>query len=173
MTHLSTLIATRPRFAKSANVERDAESSTPLDGYILTPKAGEVIERILAAIAQRSGGAWSIVGPYGSGKSSIALLLDAVLHDESTPTGLVGHALLEEQQPSLLLLRKQFGGVARGFVTAANERLADTVLRAVKAAAISHFGRIPTARQLPGAEILFDSENDRLTDLTSQAQLPW
>jgi ABC-type molybdenum transport system ATPase subunit/photorepair protein PhrA len=166
MSALSELVAARPRFAKSANVERDAESAAPLDGYILTPRAGEVLERVLTAIGRETGGAWSIVGPYGSGKSSLALLLDAVLHEESTPTGIVGLELLKEQQPSLATLRRMFGSVARGFVTAGNESLAHTVLRAVRSAAISHYGKVPTARQLPGAQILAEQDSG-LTGMAS------
>ena len=52
----------------------------PLDGYIVTARALDVVERIATVAATgKAGGAWSLTGPYGSGKSSLALLLDAIL----------------------------------------------------------------------------------------------
>ena len=66
------------RFARSANLERDLARPEPLDGYLLTARGLDFIERIAMTAAEGSaGGAWSMTGPYGSGKSSLALLLDA------------------------------------------------------------------------------------------------
>ena len=78
MTRLAESVAVAPRFARSANLERDAARLEPLEGYVVTARALDVVERIAGAAATgRAGGAWSLTGPYGSGKSSLGLLLDA------------------------------------------------------------------------------------------------
>ncbi len=78
MVVLADRIDVAGRFARSANVERDAALTEPLEGYVVTARALDVVQRVSAAAETGSaGGAWSITGPYGSGKSSLALLLDA------------------------------------------------------------------------------------------------
>ena len=69
MPRLADNIKVLPRFARSANLERDSAESGPLEGYIITARATEAVERILGVAAtRRSGGAWSLTGPYGSGQ---------------------------------------------------------------------------------------------------------
>ena len=78
MAELADHITVLGRFARSANLERDADRPEPFDGYIITARALDAVERITSTAATAvSGGAWSLTGPYGSGKSSFALLLDA------------------------------------------------------------------------------------------------
>ena len=85
MTILADHISVHGRFARSASLERDVDRPEPLDGYIVTARALDALERIAAtAVAGLSGGAWSLTGPYGSGKSSLALLLDAALGPAAT-----------------------------------------------------------------------------------------
>jgi len=74
---LAEFVSVNARFARSANLERDADRAEPLDGYVVTPRALDVMRRVAHAAAEGSaGGAWAVPGPYGSGKSSLALLLD-------------------------------------------------------------------------------------------------
>ena len=78
MTILADHISVLGRFTRSANLERDIDRPEPLDGYVVTARALDVVERVAAVAASGpAGGAWSLTGPYGSGKSSLALLLDA------------------------------------------------------------------------------------------------
>ncbi len=74
---LADVLSVRRQFARSANLERDAENAEPLDGYVVTARALDVVERIASSALGPAGGAWSVTGPYGSGKSSLGLLLDA------------------------------------------------------------------------------------------------
>ncbi|MCY4258017.1 MAG: hypothetical protein OXE04_07015 [bacterium] len=100
MVVLADHVKVEGRFARSANLERDASLCTPLDGYVVTARAREVLRRVATvADSGQAGGAWSITGPYGSGKSSLALLLDAVFGPagETRETAL---ALLDTQQGS-------------------------------------------------------------------------
>ncbi len=61
-------------FQRSINLVRDFYGAQDLDGYILTAKARELLDRMSDALAAPvAGRAWSITGPYGGGKSAFAL----------------------------------------------------------------------------------------------------
>ena len=82
MPRLAEGISVRSRFARSASLERDIARPEPLDGYVVTARALDVVERVAETAATgTAGGAWSLTGPYGSGKSSLALVLDAAFGD--------------------------------------------------------------------------------------------
>ena len=64
MAKLADHITVLGRFARSANLERDADRSEPFDGYIVTARALDAVERIASTAATAvSGGAWSLTGP--------------------------------------------------------------------------------------------------------------
>ena len=91
MVVLSEHVEVARRFARSANLERDAARTGPLEGYVVTARALDMVNRIVCAAEDgRAGGAWSLTGPYGSGKSSLALLLDGLFG----PAGETRHAAL-------------------------------------------------------------------------------
>ena len=162
MPTLADHVRILPRFARSTNLERDAGQAQPLEGYVVTSRALEAVERILVvASTQQAGGAWSLTGPYGSGKSSLALLLDALLGpDGATRDAAVG--LLEAANVDMADLAwaahdnhgTQEIGFHRGLVTAAREPLNRTVLRALHSAVLEAFGKIPSARQFPAVGAL-------------------
>ena len=144
MPALASGISVSGRFARSANLERDLARPEPLDGYVLTARGLDVVERIAAAATTGSaGGAWSLTGPYGSGKSSLALLIDAAFGGRSRlqRTAL---ELVDDASPAAAdLIRRahrSHGTVNRGFtralVTAAREPLAHSVSRALKSAVL-------------------------------------
>ena len=83
MTTLLELKAPKERFARSINVERDVDSSA-LDGYLPVGRAIEVITRIVTTLSNpNSENAFSVTGPYGSGKSSLAVVLDALFAQQN------------------------------------------------------------------------------------------
>ena len=162
MPTLADSVSVRPRFARSANLERDSGRPEPFDGYIVTGRAIDVIERITgAALSGRSGGAWSLTGPYGSGKSSLALLLDAAFGPNkkvrSVALGLIAAASPEAAEAVRKTHdhhRTRGAGFQRGLVTANREPIAHTLLRALHAAVVETYGRIPSSREFPAAPLL-------------------
>ncbi len=77
---LDKLISVSPRFARSVSLVRDAARYDALDGYILTPNGREILRRLATSLrGESSTRAWSVTGPYGSGKSSFALLAAQLL----------------------------------------------------------------------------------------------
>src|SRR5439155_18463306 len=80
---LDKLVVVSPRFARSVSLVRDANRADALDGYILTPTGRDVLRRLSDALrGDASTRAWSITGPYGSGKSALALLAARLLSGE-------------------------------------------------------------------------------------------
>ena len=81
---LDTLTVVSPRFSRSVSLVRDTHRAEALDGYILTPVGRDVLRRLtdaLQGVTQTR--AWSLTGPYGSGKSAFALLTAQLLAGES------------------------------------------------------------------------------------------
>jgi hypothetical protein len=57
------------------SLARDFYRGDGLDGYILTPTGRDVLSRLAGALrAETSTRAWSLTGPFGSGKTAFALL---------------------------------------------------------------------------------------------------
>ena len=162
MTHLSDFISVADRYARSANLERDTNQLEALNSYVVTSQALDFVDRIVtAATSGQAGGAWTLTGPYGSGKSSLALLLDAALGAPSKIRDCAWKAInaaSDEVGAKLVNAHNHHStletGFNRGLVTAQREPLTHTVLRALEAAAHSRWGQLPTTRQLSSAQAL-------------------
>ncbi len=165
MTYLADHIAISPRFSRSANLERDVTAVNPLEGYVVTARAADVVERLAGRAASTSaGGAWSITGPYGSGKSSLALLIDGAfdgagairdkaleLLSVATPDLASTIITAHERHDTLEL------GFCRAVATAHREPISHTVLRALHSAVMRRFGRIPPVSMFKAAPVLEDA----------------
>ncbi len=161
MTTLADVLTVRSQFARSANFERDAESTESLDGYVVTARALDVVDRVSEAALGPAGGAWSVTGPYGSGKSSLGLLLDAAFG----PPGIARERVLDkiaEASPaakdavSQALSRHQARshGFYRALVTADREPVARTVLRGLHRAVVHRHGKVPGSAELAVSSLL-------------------
>ena len=142
-TRLIELRKAKPRFARSINVERDFESDA-IDGYLPVGRAIDVLARFAAALDRDDVEvAFSVTGPYGSGKSSLALMLDALLGPARSSSRAKAESLLEDVAPQVLerltSARARLGAGSSGFiravVTAQREPIVTTVLRALDAGA--------------------------------------
>lgn len=92
---LSDTVEVKGRFHRSVQLVRDWRRSD-LDGYVLTPTVRDLALRVVGELGNQGGTrAWSITGPYGSGKSAFALFLANLLSQES-PRHPSGHDLREE-----------------------------------------------------------------------------
>ncbi len=139
MSALIDLKAPKERFARSINVERDAGSSA-IDGYIPVGRSVDAISRIFRAVSDpNSENAFSITGPYGSGKSSLAVILDALFAAADNRSRQSAHDLIALVTPdvadTVTSARASLGADQHGFiravVTAQREPVTATVLRAL------------------------------------------
>src|SRR3712207_105074 len=102
MTKLAAIKTPKERFARSINLERDGGSDA-LAGYLPVGRALESVDRLASALASpRSEAALSITGPYGSGKSSLALLLDALFANRESQEHRTARSLLAASAPALV-----------------------------------------------------------------------
>lgn len=160
MKYLIDFKSPKERFARSINVERDAGSSA-IDGYIPVGRSVDAISRIARAISDPSSEkAFSITGPYGSGKSSLAVILDALFANTNDRSRQSAHDLLVSVTPDVAetinSARASLGANPHGFiravVTAQREPVTATVLRALLHG-IDRFGVPKKNKALYGAAV--------------------
>ena len=94
--NLASLVEVERRFRRSVNLDRDAGSTAALDGYVVTPAVRRALSQITDGLDDEAGDrAWSLVGPYGSGKSAFAVFLADLLSGSGNPGGDAARGLLE------------------------------------------------------------------------------
>jgi hypothetical protein len=121
--------------ARSVNLERDS-SGSDLAGYVPTSRAIDTLRRVMDGLAAPAGTrAWSITGPYGSGKSSFALLLDLMCGPPGAPRDRATD-LLAPLAPDIVKLSADLvepsNGLIRATTVATIEPVAVTVGRALQ-----------------------------------------
>lgn len=113
---LSELITVAPRYTRAINLERDAVTPGAIDGYTVTITAREFLNRLAQSLIAPAGHrAWTLTGPYGSGKSAFALYLANLFSPSSVAGNKLARSILKEQQPEMFQLL--FGGGAKARVT--------------------------------------------------------
>ena len=124
---------------RSASLERDLDTAQ-LDRLTLTGRGNDVLRRLDDAIKrpQRTR-AWSVTGPYGSGKSSFALLLaNLVSTDPSRRTAALEQ--VRDTDPNLAaaftatMAEHAPKGMLRAIAGARREPVTRTIVRALQAA---------------------------------------
>lgn len=147
---LADVLRATPQFARSVNVERDSRVSD-LKGYLPTQRAIDVLWRFTAALTDASiTRAWSVTGPYGSGKSSLALLLDCLtgpadekVRDDALALVSSVDEILASKVRAALDATSGADGFLRATVTAQREPIERTIVRAVATALGRFKGALP------------------------------
>ena len=99
---LSDLFHVKGRFRRSVHLERDFYTENALDGYVLTVTAREMLSRVVSTLENGAASkAWSLTGPYGSGKSAFALFAAKLLGAPDVLTTQQALALLKRGDASL------------------------------------------------------------------------
>lgn len=146
---LSDAVTVRPRFARSVNVELDAKAAG-IEGYLPTGRALDVVRRVARGLAEPPAGrAFSITGPHGTGKSSLAVFLDALCSPSRTAEHRAAWDILTAADADLAVglvsALDQHGvgkrGCVRATVTANREPVTVTIARAMHHGAGRFFGR--------------------------------
>jgi uncharacterized protein YejL (UPF0352 family) len=76
---LADIVRVRRRFQRSIRVDTDINDAGALEGFICPPSAAEALLTMATQVAQTDHGAFTWTGPYGSGKSSLAVAFAALL----------------------------------------------------------------------------------------------
>ena len=97
---MDKIIQLDTHYSRSINLERDADSSDILNAYIPTTRAIQTLDKIAETFNKKCAPrAWSLIGPYGSGKSSFAVFLSHLLEDQELETNLKAEAILQRHNP--------------------------------------------------------------------------
>jgi len=106
-------------FRRSTRLERDG-TEEGLRGYIPTPRGLELLGQLLDALASNDYKAFSVTGPYGSGKSSFAVFLSALFEPQTSSAYEAASTLLKgesrEMARSVQSMRERLGVCESGFV---------------------------------------------------------
>ena len=67
-------ISVNTHYTRSTNLKRDSKSEVVTRSYIPTSRALRTLDQMVDALSKdEAPRAWSLVGPYGSGKSTFAV----------------------------------------------------------------------------------------------------
>jgi hypothetical protein len=144
---LSDIVYTGTRFGRSVNLERDFYAQVSLDDYVLTTTARDALRRIAqAASIPSSTRAFTLTGPYGSGKSAFALFAAKALSYPSNNGTQVARNLVKDHDTELWhsffdrRRRTAIGshGLCPVLVSGSREPLSRALLRGM-ATCIEHF----------------------------------
>jgi hypothetical protein len=106
-SHIIDFLTLGGRHTRSIALDRDLRDDGAIEGYLLTPNAIGALKQIGEGIASgRAQRAWKLVGPYGSGKSALGVMLAQLLAGPKRH-GAAAHCLAEAAPK-----------VAQAFVTA-------------------------------------------------------
>ncbi len=110
--------------ARSINLERDATNQGLLKRFQVTPMASEVLNRLVDALEGEAVNAWSLTGPYGTGKTAFCNFLISL-----------GCGVKEERAICMEKLRNADAELAdrfKSFIKASNDGIAPYIgVRAV------------------------------------------
>ena len=81
------------RFQRAIRIDTDLTSPSALEGFICPRSSADVLETMARHVAGTGQGAFTWTGPYGSGKSSLAVALSALLNGSAGPRRYAGSIL--------------------------------------------------------------------------------
>ena len=82
---LTKLIKVDNWFSRSINLERDKSSLDAVNAYVPTSTAIKTLRLIIKTLNNsKISRSWSLIGPYGSGKSSFGIFLNALFQPSSS-----------------------------------------------------------------------------------------
>ncbi len=105
MTTLPAPPRVEARYTRSVHLQRDFAGRTSLAGYQVTPLVIQTIERIMAGLEpEATGRAFTLIGPYGAGKSAFGVFLAKFLSltDQSRRTLVKDHAAQDLPQRPII-----------------------------------------------------------------------
>ena len=84
-TSLAELVWPEERYARATNLDLGTRAPEEVPDYKFTPKALRLLEEVLESSQDKyRDRAWSVIGPYGAGKSMFALFLLQLFTDASS-----------------------------------------------------------------------------------------
>ncbi|MBE9011955.1 hypothetical protein IQ250_17280, partial [Pseudanabaenaceae cyanobacterium LEGE 13415] len=135
---LANYFSLHRRYHRSINLERDFDKTDAIEGYVLTERSSEALQRLVTAIGNsKAHHAWTITGTYGSGKSAFALYLTALCTPEDSLLNQAAWEVAERTLPENSTLFEEIAthipseGLLCAVAAGAREPLGWTIIRAL------------------------------------------
>lgn len=94
---LSKMFHVNQRFTRSVHLAYDYSDDHALDGYIVTPLSLSILNRFVSCLnGERRNRAFSVTGPYGTGKSACCLFASQVVSPATSSSGEQARTLLRQ-----------------------------------------------------------------------------
>ena len=140
---LAQRIRVKTCYTRSANVERDGGSVATVAAYCPTARGVALLEDVSAALGnENQPRAWSLIGPYGSGKSTFGVFLHALLGAKDDAAREASKVLGRQSRPLATRFRRQKAW-CRVVLTGSPEPLCRRLLTAMDAAASAFWNGRP------------------------------
>ncbi|RLA38217.1 MAG: hypothetical protein DRQ64_09095, partial [Gammaproteobacteria bacterium] len=138
-------VAVNTHYTRSVNLERDANSVEVVKAYIPTSRALRTFAKVADTFhAGQAPRAWSLVGPYGSGKSSFSVFLSQLLSHPDDVATKVAQKVLRATDKELVKpyqkATKNNQGYFKVLITGAPEPMSQRLVRGMAEAAEIHWG---------------------------------
>lgn len=140
---LLDFVTVNTHYTRSVNLERDAESVDVINAYIPTSRALRTFARIAETFnTETIPRAWSLIGPYGSGKSSFSAFLAQLLAHPNKDAAKAAAKILKKSEKDLSAKftkeTKGSEGYLRVLITGAPESMSKRIVKGLSEAA-EHF----------------------------------
>ncbi len=136
-------IGVNTHYTRSINLERDANSIEVVRAYIPTSRALRTLTKVSEAFhEQQAPRAWSLVGPYGSGKSSFSVFLSHLLSGPNEATSCEARNILTKVNDSLgeqFTEETKTEGYLKVLITGAPEPLGKRIVKGMCDAAANYW----------------------------------
>ncbi|NLD28063.1 MAG: hypothetical protein GX659_04565 [Myxococcales bacterium] len=148
MNKLSDIVKIKRRYSRSVNLERDGLISESVLGYVLTPKACDLLERFATSyVKPNTNRAWTVTGVYGTGKSAFAHFLSALCSSKKEIINKNALAVYADEigktNEIYNIYRNELPerGFLKAVVTARYESIGNTLVRALYDSVPGYFSR--------------------------------
>ncbi len=174
---LSRIVSIPPKSYVSTNIEND--DITTLKNYLPSASTLEIIERFSAGLrGAKSGRMLSITGPYGSGKSTMAIFLNSLFCSKNDTEWKATYSILKKESYTVADIFVQAReksnthnkGLIRCAITAGREPITATILRALDEGARKYFGRY-SKKDFSQANILHQKIKDLQNNKTPSTKI--
>ena len=137
---LSKHVAVNTHYTRSVNLERDESSAALVESYIPTSRSLRTLSKVSETFSEASAPrSWSLIGPYGSGKSAFSVFLSHLLSSPSTPTTKKAFQVLRRADKTLprafANVTKHKSGFIKVLVTGAPEPMSARIIGSMADAA--------------------------------------
>lgn len=141
-------ISINAHYTRSVNLERDANSLDVVNAYIPTSRALRTFSRLADTFHnQQAPRAWSLVGPYGSGKSSFSVFLSHLLSDPEAETSKAACKILNKVDKKLTKLfssaTKNSEGYLKILITGAPEPMGKRLIKGMYVSSLEYWNSRP------------------------------